>query len=327
MITHVRKVSENGKESLRVVGNYPKEVIHSKENSLLHATVLILVVRMPKQEGDECKFILCNKAPKVLKLPMDIETDQVFWDTAGGHCEDFPADTEFDDTMWLSTAKRELSEEVLVNGKPAVPSENFRPLCKIEYGPADMPDGGINHEISQVFVYEAEDGDVILQDDYKADGHGTVTRRFMTREFSLSQLLLEYGKSPQHFMDGIGRIIEYFISNFEKETVGMLNNQKENKDSANASLHNIYYYCSKCKKNITDKIKIPQKCGDCPFISTQETYSHYDDLEGFDVYDNEIICKKNGMTIKNYRSEGSRRFDYGYEDRAMESKPINCPLQ
>ena len=101
----------------------------------------------------------------------------------------------------------------------------------------------------------------------------------------------------------------------------------ENKDSANARLHNIYYYDSKGKKIITDMIKIPQKCGDCPFISTKETYSHYDDLDGFDVYNNVTICKANGMTIETHRSEGSLRFDYGYEDRALENKPINCPLK
>jgi hypothetical protein len=304
MITHVIKVKKNGKDSLWVAGNYPKEVIHAKDECLLHTTVLILVVRKPKQNSDEYKFILCNKAPKVLKLPIEFETDKIYWDTAGGHCEDFPVNSEFTDEMWLSTAKRELSEEVLVNENPAIANGNFRPLCKIEYGPADMPDGGKNHEVSQVYVYEVEENDkVILQDDYNVNGC-TVTRRFATSEFSYSQLIHEYKKSPKAFMDGIGRIIEYLISNFST----------------------IFYLDSNGNEVSSEMNKMPQKCGECPYKSSRETFSHYDDLEGFDVYHNEIICKVNDMTLENYRSEGSLRYDYGHEERTLEKKPTKCPL-
>jgi len=89
---------------------------------------------------------------------------------------------------------------------------------------------------------------------------------------------------------------------------------------------NIYYLDSAGKETSTDLSEMPQKCGDCPFKSNKEVYSHYDDLEGFDVYSNEIVCDVNGMKIESYRSEGSLRYDYGYEERTLGTKPDNCPL-
>jgi len=87
------------------------------------------------------------------------------------------------------------------------------------------------------------------------------------------------------------------------------------------------YYRDANNDEIAAAIKeIPQKCGDCSFCSSRKEYSHYDDLEGFDVYYKTIVCGANDMTLGNFRAEGSLGFDYGYEDRLLDEKPSNCPL-
>ncbi len=71
---------------------------------------------------------------------------------------------------------------------------------------------------------------------------------------------------------------------------------------------------------------LPVNCGSCKFLSSRETYSHYSDLDGFVVYDKRMICKKNGMTIARFSTEGYLSFDYGAEDYYRSVKPDNCPL-
>ena len=71
---------------------------------------------------------------------------------------------------------------------------------------------------------------------------------------------------------------------------------------------------------------LPQKCGDCPYCSSKEDYSHYDDLDGFDVYYKKIICDVNQTIISEFRTEGSLGFDYGQEDWIVGKRADDCPL-
>jgi hypothetical protein len=73
-------------------------------------------------------------------------------------------------------------------------------------------------------------------------------------------------------------------------------------------------------------VEMPQNCGECRYQSSHEKYSHYDDLDGWDVYYKTLVCGANGMKLEELRTEGSLRFDYGYEERTLAEKPDNCPL-
>ena len=88
----------------------------------------------------------------------------------------------------------------------------------------------------------------------------------------------------------------------------------------------IYYLDCEKKEKEAYINELPQTCGDCPFYSSRETYSHYDDLEGFDVSYEKIICKANEKVLKNVRKEGSWGFDYGEKDRTLEKRAQECPL-
>ncbi len=72
--------------------------------------------------------------------------------------------------------------------------------------------------------------------------------------------------------------------------------------------------------------RLPENCGKCKFCSKSTEYSHYDDLEGFDVSYKTIVCNANKMVLKSFRLEGSLSYDYGYEERTLGTKPDNCPL-
>ena len=88
-----------------------------------------------------------------------------------------------------------------------------------------------------------------------------------------------------------------------------------------------YYYLDSLGKEVLISLnQMPKKCGECPLCSSKETYSHYDDLDGFEVNNKQIICNANSMIIKSFRTEGSLGFDYGVEDWVLGKKPDDCPL-
>jgi hypothetical protein len=175
---------------------------------------------LPKDGNEQCTIVLGNKAAKVLRLPEGAKTDAVFYDCVGGHLEkeDLDGHSLVDGSVFRRGAERELSEEFLIWGSQA-DGKRLIYLFQLEYGPARMPDGGMNHEISNVYAYvlpddvQDVDSEVTLQDDYTLqDGSEPVWCRFATRMFSFDEFLEEYGSCHQRFMDGAGRIALYFIT-------------------------------------------------------------------------------------------------------------------
>ena len=88
----------------------------------------------------------------------------------------------------------------------------------------------------------------------------------------------------------------------------------------------VYYLDSNGNEVVAKLEKIPQKCSDCPFVSSESKYRDYDDLEGFDIFDERISCKANGMLINSFRSEGCNHFDCFQGQETLKTKPDNCPL-
>ncbi|MDR2497683.1 MAG: hypothetical protein LBD21_11220 [Tannerellaceae bacterium] len=210
----------------RIRDYFEKSVIHAADNPLLHPTTLILVVKLSK--GKKPSIILANKAPKVLRLPAGEKTDKIYYDCLGGHLEredvraclgSKRADTYIDLTedMFLVAARRELSEELLLAHNAAYGDRLFF-FRKLNYGPADMPEGGRNHEISNVYIYVLPDSvgdvhrDMILRDDYIRSGGDAEPEKivcdFAVREFSVKELFEEHRLHPERFMDGIARILK-----------------------------------------------------------------------------------------------------------------------
>lgn len=206
-----------GGKSFEITGSYSKEEVHAKNNPLLHMTTLILPVKIPKGEGGQCSVVLANKAPRILKLEKNENTNEIFYDCAGGHIDkedlgesSLMADTLFDNIVYQNGAVRELGEEILIYGRPAC-SDNLIPFRLIEYGPADMPEGGVNYEISMVYLLvcgkvENVQRDLVIRDDCKSADGKVFTRNFALTEFTFDEFLEKYRNSPNLFLDGIGRI-------------------------------------------------------------------------------------------------------------------------
>jgi hypothetical protein len=219
-------------------GDYPKDIIHAAGKPLLHPTTLILVVRLLK--NGQLSIIPINKAPKVLKLEKCATTNKVYYDCLGGHIEtvDFsnppiPGVTLVDECTFRNGARRELSEELLLCARERSYTSELIFLHQIEYGPAAMPGGGVNHEVSDVFIYVLPDyiqdvhDDLIMRDDYMVNDKQIVCK-FSVSEFSFVNLLNEYRKNPGIFMDGIGRILDYWINNniTENDLINVINGYK-----------------------------------------------------------------------------------------------------
>ncbi|MDR2533389.1 MAG: hypothetical protein LBC81_01200 [Tannerellaceae bacterium] len=214
----------------RINGYFDKAVIHAADKPLLHPTTLIIVVKLPKSKEGKPAIVLVNKAPKVLRLKKGEQTDRIYYDCLGGHleredvedclhgkgCQPGDADIELTEDMFLIAAKRELSEELLLANNTPYGDKLFF-FRQIEYGPADMPEGGRNHEISNVYIYVLPDNiqnvhsDMIMRDDYYRDGEGGrehIVWDFAVKEFTVDELFEEYKLHPERFMDGISRIVK-----------------------------------------------------------------------------------------------------------------------
>ena len=214
----------------KINGFLAKNVIHAADKPLLHPTTLILVVKPPRGEAQNISIILVNKAPKVLRLQKGETADLVYYDCLGGHLEleDVQDVINLDSAdidpnsgeiylspeMFLTAAKRELSEELVLQGDVPYGDKLFF-LSRIEYGPAAMPEGGVNHEISSIYIYvlpeEIRDihRDMIMRDDYLL-GSEHIVCDFSVTAFAIDDLLEEYGLHPERFMDGIGRILKHW---------------------------------------------------------------------------------------------------------------------
>jgi hypothetical protein len=225
MPVKIKKITEckNGCGDFIFEGSLEKATIHAADNPLLHPTTLIIVVRL--HEDGKFSIVLINKAPKVLKLRKCEETDEIYYDCLGGHIEeeDFPSPpvegvTLVDESTFRNGAKRELFEELLLGAKETSYTSELIFLHQIEYGPEPMPGGGINREISDVFIYVLPDyirdvhEDLIMRDDYMVNNERIVWN-FSVKEFSFDDLLKEYHNNPGIFMDGIGRILKYWNNN------------------------------------------------------------------------------------------------------------------
>jgi 8-oxo-dGTP pyrophosphatase MutT (NUDIX family) len=217
-------IEEDGKSpcGYRIKGYLSKDKIHKADNPLLHPTTLILVVK--KNASGEYSIILANKAPKVLRLEEEVETQEIFYDCLGGHLEEEDCLGVLDNDVFQKGAKRELSEELLI---PAASEGNELILfTQIKYGPAKMPkDAGVNFELSNIYLYKLPDSvkdihsDMIMRDDYNIPETGKhVVRNFFVTEFTLDELLNKYSEHHELFMDGVGRIIDYWAkSNFSSQ--------------------------------------------------------------------------------------------------------------
>jgi hypothetical protein len=213
MLVHIRK-------ELYSEGACSKADIHAAQKPLLHPTTLILVVKKPTDEHEQCTIVLGNKAPKILQLPEGAEINETYYDCAGGHLEEEDLDGQslVDESVFRRGAERELSEEFLIRGC-AADSKRLTYLFQLEYGPAKMPGGGMNHEISNVYAYVLPDdvqdvqNEVTLQDDYTVKGKSDpIWCKFALRVFSFDEFLEEYSRCREQFMDGAGRIAQHFIT-------------------------------------------------------------------------------------------------------------------
>jgi hypothetical protein len=204
-----------------VIGSFSKAEIHDPQEPKYHPTTLVLPVKI----GDEgLRLFIGDKNPKVYKRRAQdllngdhLNTSDEFWDCCGGHVEeqDLSKDkTVVDSEAFNHAAWRELSEELVLKGTAVEPEKLIGPLAIVEYGPATMPDAGVNHEQSAVYAaLLPQNAEVTLRDDYLDTLGEHVVANFVTRSVSFDQLMEMHHMLPEHFMDGLGRICAYFDAN------------------------------------------------------------------------------------------------------------------
>jgi 8-oxo-dGTP pyrophosphatase MutT (NUDIX family) len=204
-----------------VIGHFSKAEIHDPQEPKYHPAILVLPVTI----GDDgLRIFIGDKNPKVYRRRAQdllngdhLNTSDEFWDCCGGHVEeqDLSKDkTVVDSDVFNHAARRELSEELILKGNAVDSEKLIGPLAIVEYGPATMPDAGINHEQSAVYTAVLpQNAEVTLRDDYPDTLGEHVVANFVTRSISFDQLMEMYRTLPEHFMDGLGRICAYFDAN------------------------------------------------------------------------------------------------------------------
>jgi len=196
-----------------ITGQYTKAEVHNPLSYKYHPTVIILPF---VKTANGLEILVANKNHKVNRhtLSQD-EGEEAYWDVCGGHVESQdlrPGQTRLDEEVFRCCAKRELMEELVLKEKQLETIDLCGPLIIEEYGPASMPDKTINHELSAVFGYLLDSvSGVKIQDDYIDTLGNHVTRSFTTRLIPLGKLLWQYQTRPQNFMDGLGRVCQYFL--------------------------------------------------------------------------------------------------------------------
>jgi hypothetical protein len=222
---------------LVVIDFFPKNIIHATNNYKLHSTTLVLAATLV----DGVLYVArCDKTPKVDKLYPEGDgyefpiSSTPHWDCIGGHLarKDFKTSASMkngkqivDEVVFRAGAEREISEEVIGADDREFLNElmsNLTFIKTIPYGPAPLPDGGMNHEISGFFLLllpneMMAENLIKLQDDCKVEDPEsgkveTKDLRFYTEWVTFDSLIEEAKQNPGHFMDGLLRIIQEYAA-------------------------------------------------------------------------------------------------------------------
>jgi hypothetical protein len=229
--------------TLVVKGFFSKDEIHATgkyagQPYKQHSTTLVL----PATLIDGVLHVArCDKTPKVKKSPPPCDGGEFpmdpmpHWDCIGGHLDglDFKAGAPTEngklpvtEAVFRAGAEREISEEVTgANDRGARDSfcdpltANLTFIKLIPYGPAALPDGGINDEISGFFLLPLpnemkEKALIKLQDDCKVKNAGGEEEkkvlRFHTEWVPFDSLFEEAKQNTGLFMDGLLRIVLHY---------------------------------------------------------------------------------------------------------------------
>ncbi|MCL2671836.1 MAG: hypothetical protein FWF10_07355 [Clostridiales bacterium] len=180
-----------------------------------HATCLILLTQ-PCDDGS-LRFLCVDKARK-----NGGGSGPLFlWDCAGAHLSvsdlSLPADkaicTELAPKHFRNAALRDLTETLRIP-HTAIDADRLTYLFTTAYKGASAY--GINHEITDVFVYRLPEAakNVKLYDQYSDSLGETVKKQFRTKYFSYEELQTEHRE--KRMMDGLSRIMDVFANQAEQ---------------------------------------------------------------------------------------------------------------
>ena len=210
-------------------------------------------------------------------------------------------------------------EPRLINGKTV---EEWNRLLEIARGKTETADEYQENENQHPFS-EPMSNSVVIAEKLAWLEIGNIPRNMLRKKENerLDSVLERQGIYPRllsnNDQEKLNQAIAEYRASISRKTV----------DASSAPLNKAASHATAKHDEIPAKSnEIPKTCGECCFYSTDTVFSHYDDLDGWDVYYTEVKCSANGMKIDSIREEGSFGYDYGEGERTRNSRPPNCPL-
>jgi len=209
-----RFISQHG-PAIKVSGFVTRDLAHFY--GVPHTTVLIIPLRVTESETVE---ILVHRRPPNKKVSPDT------WDTFGGHVEVFVEDGQFlspgasvgDPKVFHQliddTALREANEEIKIEGFSFNEGDihRFGGYGDFEYGTTTPGSNNVEYSTLYVAILPRDVVSISAQDTIGIGGVEVEVKNLKLRSFTLDDLLLDYGKNPSEFADGLGRILEQFLN-------------------------------------------------------------------------------------------------------------------
>ncbi len=214
-------------KNLNVIAYHERAAIHNPDKPKLHPVVLILAIRMSL---GKVFFLIGDKTAKNCKLPQG-EAKELYkssvkegspsghvpiFDCLGGHVEDsdVAGQRKISRKVFYSCAERELKEELLLAKGMESSSPFYMFTCPSP--PSSVAEG--NPEISKVFCTILPETALLanthakMKDSYIDKNGDPVDAPLFAKFVEYDRLLADYKAFPRAYMDGIERILEFFLA-------------------------------------------------------------------------------------------------------------------